>query len=167
MNCRDCQSALPDLLLDPAASQSSAAREHLASCPDCGKELKSLEATFALLDTWQAPEPSPYFDQKLAILLREEQALAPAGWFERLKSRFMFNTNRQFRPAMAGALALILLVGTFANLASSSPPTPSAEASATVQDLQILDKNDQAFQTMDQLLQDDSSADDATTPPTS
>jgi hypothetical protein len=131
--------------------------------------LKSLEATFALLDTWQAPEPSPYFDQKLAILLREEQALAPAGWFERLKSRFMFNTNRQFRPAMAGALALILLVGggTFANLASSSPPTPSAEASATVQDLQILDKNDQAFQTMDQLLQDDSSADDATTPPTS
>jgi hypothetical protein len=81
----------------------------------------------------------------------------------------MFNTNRQFRPAMAGALALILLVGggTFANLASSSPPTPSAEASATVQDLQILDKNDQAFQTMDQLLQDDSSADDATTPPTS
>jgi hypothetical protein len=167
MNCRDCQSALPDLLLDPAASQNAAAREHLASCPACEKELKSLEATFALLDTWQAPEPSPYFDQKLAIRLREEQALAPAGWFERLKSRFLFNTDRQFRPALAGALALILLVGggTLADLAPFSHPTPSAEASATVQDLQILDKNDQAFQTMDQLLQDDSSADDTTTTP--
>ena len=41
------------------------------------------------------------------------------------------------------------------------------EASATVQDLQILDKNDQALQTMDQLLQDDSAGDDsATAPPT-
>src|ERR1700674_2460318 len=106
MNCRDCQFAFPDLLLDPAASSNAAAREHVASCAACEKELKSLEATFALLDTWQAPEPSLYFDQKLAILLREEQALAPAGWFERLKSRFLFNTNRQFRPAMAGALAL-------------------------------------------------------------
>jgi hypothetical protein len=36
-----------------------------------------------------------------------------------------------------------------------------------VQDLQILDKNDQALQTMDQLLQDVGSADDANTPPSS
>ena len=36
------------------------------------------------------------------------------------------------------------------------------QISATVQDLQILDKNDQALQTMDQLLQEDSSTDDAT-----
>jgi hypothetical protein len=131
--------------------------------------LKSLQATFALLDTWKAPEPSPYFDQKLAILLREEQALAPAGWLERLKSRFLFNTGRQFRPALAGALALVLVVGggTFASLSPFAHPP--VQASATVQDLQILDKNDQAFQTMDQLLQDDSAPDDGTTtaPPTS
>jgi hypothetical protein len=164
MNCRDCQSALPDLLLDPAAG-SRAVREHLASCSNCEKELKSLKATIALLDSWQVPEPSLYFDQKLAIRLREEQALAPAGWFERLKSRLLFNTGRQFRPALAGALALILLVGggTFADLSTFSHP--STEASATVQDLQILDKNDQAFQTMDQLLQDDGSTDDGTTAP--
>jgi hypothetical protein len=168
MNCRDCQSALPDLLLDPAAGTGAAIREHLASCASCEKELKSLEATIALLDSWHAPEPSLYFDQKLAIRLREEQALAPAGWFERLKSRLLFNTGRQLRPALAGALALALLVGggTFADLSMFSHP--KAEASATVQDLQILDKNDQAFQTMDQLLQEDSSTDDGTTaPPTS
>ena len=168
MNCRDCQTALPDLLLDPAVSSNAAAREHIAHCSACEKELKSLKATFALLDTWQAPEPSPYFDQKLAVRLREEQALAPAGWLERLKSRFMFNTGRQFRPVLAGALALVLVVGggTLADLSLFSHPR--VEASATVQDLQILDKNDQAFQTMDQLLQDDASPDDgATAPPTS
>jgi hypothetical protein len=165
MNCRNCQSAFPDLLLDPASGSNAAAREHVVSCAACEKEFRSLKATFALLDSWQAPEPSPYFDQKLTIRLREEQALAPAGWFERLKSRLLFNTGRQFRPALAGALALVLLVGggTFADLSTFSHPR--VEASATVQDLQILDKNDQALQTMDQLLQDDSSPDDGTSAP--
>jgi len=169
MNCRQCQSVLPDLLLDPGASSNAAARAHLASCAACNEQFESLEATFALLDTWAAPEPSSYFDQKLAVRLREEQALAPAGWFERLKSRLLFNTGRQFRPALAGALALILLVGggTIADLSTFSSQ-PSIEASATVQDLQILDKNDQALQTMDQLVQDDGAVDDgATAPPSS
>jgi hypothetical protein len=166
MNCRDCQTDLPDLLLDPAAGSNAAAREHIAHCAACEKELKSLKATFDLLDTWQAPEPSPYFDQKMAVRLREEQASAPVGWLERLKLRFLFNTGRQFRPALAGALALVLVVGggTFADLSLFSHPR--IEASATVQDLQILDKNEQALQTMDQLLQDDGSPDDSAAPPT-
>jgi hypothetical protein len=167
MNCKDCQSVLLDLLLDPGAPSHAAARSHVESCTKCNQEFKSLEATFALLDTWKAPEPSPYFDQKLAVRLREEQAKAPEGWLERLKSRLLFNTGRQFRPALAGALALILLVGggTFANLSGFGHSTP--QASAAVQDLQILDKNDQALQAMDQLLQDDGPADDNATPPTS
>lgn len=169
MICHDCQSALPELLLAPAATSNAAAREHLKSCPACNQEFQSLEATFALLDSWQAPEPSPYFDQKLAVRLREEQALPPAGWFERMRSRLLFNTGRQFRPAMAGALALVLLVagGTFANL-SGFPHPAKAEVSATVNDLQILDKDDQALQTMSLLLQDDGSgADNIAVPPIS
>src|SRR5258707_243035 len=167
MNCKDCQSVLLDLLLDPAADSNGVARNHVESCANCNQELKSLEATFALLDTWKAPEPSPYFDQKLAVRLREEQAMPPAGWFERLKSRLLFNTGRQFRPALAGALALILLVGggAFANLSGFGHSRP--QASAAVQDLQILDKNDQALQAMDQLIQDDGPADDTATPPSS
>lgn len=161
MICHDCQSALPELLFDPAAPSNAAVREHLKSCPACNQELQSLEATFALLDSWQAPEPSPYFDQKLAVRLREEQALPPAGWFERMRSRILFNTGRQFRPAMAGALALVFLVagGTFADL-SGFPYPAKAEVSATVNDLQILDKDDQALQTMNLLLQDDGSGAD-------
>jgi hypothetical protein len=161
MICHDCKSALPDLLLDPAAPSNAAAREHMSSCADCRREFESLQATMALLDAWQAPEPSPYFDQKLAVLLREEQNKAPAGWFERLRSRLLFNTGRQFRPALAGALALALLVGggAFANL--SGIHIGRGEPSAAVTDLQVLDKNDQALQTMDLLLQDENSSDDA------
>jgi anti-sigma factor RsiW len=164
MNCKDCQSVFLDLLLEPGAPANAAARSHLESCAECRQEFKSLDATFTLLDAWEAPEPSPYFDQKLAVRLREEQALQPAGWFERLKSRLLFNTGRQFRPALAGALALVLVVGggTFADVSGFLHSKP--QASATVQDLQILDKNDQALQTMDQLLQDVGTADDATPP---
>src|SRR5580704_17072342 len=146
MNCKDCKSVLLDLLLDPGAPSNAAARSHVESCAKCNQEFKSLEATFALLDTWKAPEPSPYFDQKLAVRLREEQTRAPEGWFERLKSQLLFNTGRQFRPALAGALALILLIGggTFANLSGVGRSAP--QASAAVQDLQILYKNDHAMQ---------------------
>ena len=167
MNCKDCQSVFLDLLLVPGAAANAAANSHIESCAKCRQKLKSLEATFALLDTWKGPEPSPYFDQKLSVRLREEQTLAPAGWFERIRTRLLFNTGRQFRPALAGALALVLLLGggTFAGITSSH--SRKVEASATVEDLQILDKNDQALQTMDQLLQDDSPADDANTPPSS
>jgi hypothetical protein len=167
MNCKDCQSVFLDLLLDPNAPANTAAKSHVEACAKCAEEFKSLEATFALLDDWKAPEPSPYFDQKLAVRLREEQAQAPAGWFERLKSRLQFNTGRQLRPALAGALALVLVVGggTFANV--SGLLRPQTQTSATVQDLQILDKNDQALQTMDQLLQDVGPTDDTATPPSS
>jgi anti-sigma factor RsiW len=170
MICQDCKSALADLLLDPAAPSNAAVREHMESCAGCRKEFASLEATFALLDTWEAPEPSPYFDQKLAVRLREAQAEPAEGWFARLKDRVLFNTGRQFRPALAGALALVLLVGggTFANLSGFHFSAQKPEVSATVNDLQILDKNDQALQTMDQLLQDDAPAgDNGDAPPTS
>jgi hypothetical protein len=164
MNCLDCKSAIFDLLLDEDSPASAAVRAHIESCDECGREFKSMKATFSLLDTWEAPEPSAYFDQKLAVRLREEEALAPAGWFERVKTRFLFNTGRQLRPALAGGLALVLLVGggTWADLSGVFHSVP--ETSATVQDLQLLDKNAQTLQTMDQLLQDDNPADDGAPP---
>lgn len=164
MTCKDCQSEILDLLLDPAAAANSATREHIASCAECAREFRSMESTFALLDAWKAPEPSAYFDQKLAVRLREEQAVAPAGWLERMKARLLFNTGRQLRPALAGGLALLLVVGGGAAFDLSSFTHPRPQISATVQDLQILDKNDQAIQTMDQLLQDDGSGNDSAPP---
>ena len=168
MNCKTCTSAMPDLLLDPTSAASSEARVHLNSCTTCQDEFAALQATFALLDTWDAPEPSPYFDQKLAVRLREEQANPPASWFERLQSRLLFNTGRQLRPALIGSMALVLLLGggTYEGISNLSAPQEKAQVSAAVGDLQILDKNDQAMQEMD-LLQDDDLSTDNTTPPPS
>jgi hypothetical protein len=53
---------------------------------------------------------------------------------------------------------LILLVGG-GTIADISRHMGRHEASATVTDLQVFDKNDQALQTMDQLVQEDSSDD--------
>jgi len=160
MICREMKSVLPDLLLDPSKASNAAARAHLDGCPACREEFRSLEAIFALMDTWEAPQPSLYFDQKLAVRLREEQQRTPEGWLERMRARLLFNTGRQFRPALACALALVLLIGggTVANF--SGLHFGKVPASATVNDLQILEKNDQAFQTMD-ILEDVS--DDGTT----
>jgi anti-sigma factor RsiW len=146
---------LPESLLDKS---NAATEDHLAQCTSCGQEAASIRKTFELLDAWQAPEPSAYFDQRMAVLLREEQAKSPAGWLERLRERLLFNTGRQFRPALAGALALVLLLGggSFIGVSTFNRP-PAPEVSAAVNDLQILDKNDQAIQQMDQLLQDDGS----------
>jgi hypothetical protein len=174
MNCTTCKSELPELLLDPGAASASkkqlALRAHLATCVACSAEFAALQRTFDLLDAWEVPEPSAYFDQKLAVLLREEQAKPAAGWLERMRERLLFNTGRQFRPMLAGALALLVVLGggTFAGITEfsqvSQPTRATVTASATVDDLQILDRNEQAIQQMDQLLQDDNSNDSNAAP---
>jgi anti-sigma factor RsiW len=160
MNCTTCQSELSEILFDPTGSRATTLRAHIETCAACHKELASLQATFSLLDSWHAPEPSPYFDQKLAVLLREEIASPPENFFERIKSRLLFNTGRQFRPALVGAMALVLLLGggTFAGVSLLPDHAAKVQTSAAVDDLQILDKNDQAMQQMDQLLQEDDDA---------
>ena len=159
MNCKTFHLDLPELILNPAA-MNTAAREHLRACPPCEQEYTSLVAAMSLMDVWQAPEPSPYFDQKLAVLLREEQASPRLGFFARLRDRLLFNTGRQFRPAVTAALALVLMLGggSYAGLQSFNHPHTAPEVSATVTDLQILDKDEPALQQMDQLLQDDDSS---------
>jgi hypothetical protein len=157
MNCKTCKAALPNLLLEPAAP-GNAARAHIAACAPCAQQLASLQATLTLLDTWQAPAVSPYFDQKLAVRLRELQSAPAAGWFERLHSRLLFNTGRQFRPMLAAAMALVLIAGGGGvGIATYQHPRP-VEASAVVNDLQLLQRDGQALQQMDQILQEDAPA---------
>jgi anti-sigma factor RsiW len=166
MNCKTCQDKLPNLLFDPAAPRNAAARTHIAACSACARELAAFESTMSLLDTWQAPEVSPYFDQKLAVRLREEQASPAPGWFERIKTRLLLNTGRQLRPALAGTMALLLVAGGGTLGIAAWQRTQTIHASATVNDLQILDKNEQALQQMDQLL-DDVAPDNTSAPPAS
>ena len=111
-NCKDCRSHLSDLLLDDAyVAAHPELAGHLAACAACRTELAELRSTFALLDTWEAPEPSPFFDSRLHARLREAVAAEPEGFWERTRSFLLFSTGRQFRPAMTGALAFALLLG--------------------------------------------------------
>jgi hypothetical protein len=173
--CKTVQDAMPDLLLDPSAQSNDALLAHIDSCPPCKVEYTELQSTFSMLDEWTAPEPSPYFDQRLAVLLREEQAAPKRNWLERLQDRILFNTGRQFRPAVAGVLALALAVSGgglagYRNYVHSADNQVEA-ASDAVNELQILDRNDKTFQQMDLLMQDEDNAgpDESPTsaPPTS
>ena len=142
-DCRTCRSHLADVLVDESyVSAHPEIAAHMVACAECRTELEDLQSTFALLDAWTAPEPSPYFDAKLHARLREAQASAPEGLWDRVCSFLLFSTGRRLRPAMAGALALVLVLGgggTFAGLYQ------------------------QALQQMDQLLD---SSDDDSAPPT-
>jgi len=177
-NCKDCRSHLPDLLLgNPNDKEAYTAthpelKEHLAACAACRTELAELRSTLALLDEWKAPELSPYFDSRLQARLREAAAAPPEGLWERARSFFLFSTGRQLRPALAGALAFAMIIGgggAFVGIHGfgPGPGLQQPQASATVNDLKIMDNNIQAEQQMDQLLDDSSpSADDGAAVPT-
>jgi len=133
-------------------------RKHLAECAGCTAELAEMEATWKLLDEWQAPQPSAFFDAKLYARLRTEQAKTPASLLERVKAWWLYSTDLPMRPMAAGALAMALAVGggTFALLDHQTVPAP--QTSATVRDLQSYDGNAQLFQQLNSLDGDEDNA---------
>jgi hypothetical protein len=163
MNCNATKAQLADLLLDSAAA-SPAAREHVAACAKCGAELRELQATMLAMDAWEAPEPTPYFDTRLAARLREEKASPPAGLWERMRARLRYGSSLHLQPFAAGALALLLLAGggTAVWVQRGAPPSAPRE-SATVRDLQLLDGNAQVYQQLNSL---DADLDDSGNPST-
>jgi predicted anti-sigma-YlaC factor YlaD len=99
MKCTEIRELLPDLaagLSVPAVE----VNDHLRGCTECATTLNEFRQTMALLDEWQAPEPSPYFDVRLKARLGEEAARQPQGWLVWIR-----------RPAMAISLALALVAG--------------------------------------------------------
>lgn len=150
IDCKICRDALPDLLLEPGYISRPAEAAHLAACPDCRAELDEMRATFALMDAWTAPEPTPYFDARVRAHVRSAAQAAPESLWERLVATLQFSTGRGLRPALAGVFLFLLLLGggTVASLwprQSAPPPSPA------VNDLRIFDNNAQAVQQMDLL----------------
>jgi hypothetical protein len=110
---------------------------HLASCTGCAEQLKALRSTMSLLDEWQVPEPSPFFDTRFEARLREEMAKPQAGWFG-------FRWFRQ--PVLAAALTVLLGVGVGVFFTQRSAHMTDANVvvdppGSAVSDLQTLDKN--------------------------
>jgi hypothetical protein len=99
MNCKGIRERMPDVAAgfgEPTVDED----KHLESCGACAEELKAMRATMAVLDEWQAPEPSQYFDVRLQARLREEMAKPQAGWLQWFR-----------RPVLAAALTVLLGIG--------------------------------------------------------
>ena len=152
--CTGMTEKLADMLLDPQASAAKV-QTHVAECGSCQAELAELQATMALLDEWEAPEPSPYFLSKLDARMREERAAEPRGWLAsslaRIRALFAFGSGAPARPLAAMALMVMLLIGggTYLGVTDWNHPaqTPTTDT-AVVHDLQMLDNN---AQLLDQL----------------
>jgi len=149
-SCTGMESKLADLLLDPDAAPAKV-REHVEQCGNCRAELAELQAAMSLLDTWEAPEPSPYFLTRLDARMREERQAEPEGWFARLRDRLAFGPPMHARPLAAMALTVMLLVGGGAYLGVTDwdQPTVPAKDAAVVHDLQTLDSNAQLLDQME------------------
>jgi hypothetical protein len=133
MKCNEIREMLPDLAAGFTAAGAEV-NDHLRSCAGCTDTLAEFRKTMALLDEWQAPEPSPYFDTRLQARLREEAAKQHStGWLAWMR-----------RPALALSMAVILVggIGTFwfEQYRQKISPTPVTVGSA-VSDLQVLDNN--------------------------
>lgn len=148
MKCEEIREKMPDVAAgfgEPTADESN----HLATCNACAEQLKAMRTTMSLLDQWQVPEPSPYFDVRLQARLREEMTKPQAGWFHWFR-----------QPVLAAALTVAMGVGVgmfFAQrgrvndqgpqLVNAGPVGPGS----AVSDLQTLDKNHDLYADFDML----------------
>ncbi len=154
MNCNDLRERLVDVAAGAEAPEDI--RRHVDTCSACAHTLNELRATMALLDEWQAPEPSPYFNTRLQARLREEQSREAASWLDWFR-----------KPVLGIAAALLIAVGVGlfqggqnlnnSTAARNAPPTAASEArfvaaeGTAVGDLQLLDKNSDVLQDFDAL----------------
>jgi anti-sigma factor RsiW len=100
MNCDKIRPDLMEAVLSGPERVSAGLREHLQGCASCSAELASFQQTMALLDEWQAPEPSPYFSSRLRARVREESAKKAFPWFGWIR-----------RPMVATAAAALIALG--------------------------------------------------------
>jgi anti-sigma factor RsiW len=130
MTCNDVRENLIELLTGGQADPQATA--HLSQCSACAQELASMRKTLALLDEWEAPEPSPYFITRLRAHVRSEQEKAPAAnWVAWLR-----------RPVLAVSLATVLAAGGLLyRLSVMVVPPDSQGSSDAVADVESLDKN--------------------------
>lgn len=145
MKCEKLREEFLEAALGTLPSVSPRLQEHLELCPACAAELASLRRTMTLLDEWQTPEPSPYFQTRLRARLREEASAPAASWRAWLR-----------RPVMAGAAALLIAlgvgmmeIGRFSSdrntLANNDNVLRVSAPGSAVGDLQYLDNNADLF----------------------
>jgi len=128
MNCNEVRENLIVLLAegrtDPAVSA------HVRECNACAEEMESFRKTMALMDEWEAPEPSPYFLTRLRAHVKDEKEKAPtrSGIFAWMR-----------RPIMAVSFAAVLVAGGLVYRYAIIPPVDLP--GPAVADVEALDRN--------------------------
>jgi anti-sigma factor RsiW len=151
MNCKEMGDRLLDLVSGIGANADT--EQHLHACESCAEKLASLSRTMALLDEWQAPEPSPYFDTRLHARLREQSSAPARGWLGIFRKPTL-------ALSMAGLMAVgAALVGLRGDLGNSvRVPIVDARPGSAVADLSSLDRNHDLLANFDLLDDDDAGA---------
>jgi len=149
MKCEEIHEMMPDLA-SGSMGMTSEIGGHLAGCGACAGKLEEFRQTMALLDEWQAPEPSPYFDVRLQARLREEMAKPQANWPAWFR-----------RPVLAAALTVLMAAGVGLFLTKGGGIyNPGGDTVAVVEpqgpgtavsDLQALEKNHDLYSDFDLL----------------
>jgi hypothetical protein len=149
MNCNQARDQFLEIADSGPVAPKPEVSAHLSGCAECTKLLQALQQTLSVMDEWTSPEPSPYFNTRLQARLAEvkrEEALAPSGVFGWLqKPAFGLPI---WRPIAAGALAFALAVSVgLQNRNNVVKPNvgTTTEASAAVNDLQKLEKNQDLY----------------------
>jgi anti-sigma factor RsiW len=105
------------------AVQRAELERHLATCPDCQARLEGFRSVARVLETWDAPEVSPWFNARLRRRIAEWEG---SSWNWRAVSQALL------RPSYVVALAMVLMVGSLAvwNAAPAykAPSTAPAQA---------------------------------------
>lgn len=155
-NCAGNERKLAALLLDGEAAPAKV-RAHVEECEGCARELDELKSAMALLDEWQAPEPSPYFMTRLEARMSEERQAAPAGWLKRKLSAFragmVYGPHVHVRPLAAMALTVLLLLGggAYLDLSNWDHTAVPTHQTAVVRDLQTMENNAQLLDQLEAL----------------
>src|SRR5205823_13257429 len=103
MLCKELKDEIFEAALSGAAPGESV-QAHISTCDACEREFQSLRSIMDVLDTWTAPEPSPYFVVRLQARLRElkeEARVFFARWMEKVGVHHL-----TWKPVAASVFAL-------------------------------------------------------------
>jgi len=156
MSCNELRDQLVEVACGTEAS--AEVSKHVEGCAACATTLTELRKTMALLDEWEAPEPTPYFDVRLQARLREEKQKVQASWLDWFR-----------KPVLGIAAALLIAAGVgfmqFHSTDTAGPKmqtAPKYVAGTATGDLQFLDKNSDVLEDFDALDALDGTVDNGT-----
>lgn len=108
--------------------------EHLEACTSCARDADELASVLKLLDEWQAPEPSPYFDTRLRARLRAQSNTPKPLW------KLVQGEALGWRLALA-IVVVGFLIGYGLFFGNPRRVSTSVHEACAVVDLQSLDRN--------------------------